>query len=372
MTLRRHAFTTVLALALCAAAASPGAAGELEDLRRAEQVLQKAEVELLAAQNDIAGLAEQADRTLKDNAMKVFLAGVLSIYDKVSKPDSWLALAIEAFNNLAVEPQLGGSYAQRAKYNAALASGLRANARIARMAEDLQAIVRAPLDAYDDDRPPVVRSAKPWWRAPDGQTDQEGEKITRKLNVTRQVAQRLARQVTAEAERVAALRAEVAQRIAELSPGAPAPEVSGDLDALFPAPRELPSPGAGYGGSWTISHRKSERNMPAGLVRRSTSYALAGGNVDVAVVIELMTGEAEPFGKRLALERILHEQMKSKSVAGLGEISSIVLPAKQGDELEAWNVGSVTFFTKTHQVVVRALPQELALPIARLMAERLP
>jgi hypothetical protein len=346
---------------------------ELAQLRRAEQMLQKAEVELLAAQNDAAGLAEQADRTLKDNAAKVFLAGVLSVYDKVSKPDSWLALSIEVFNSLAVAPQLGGAYTQRAKYNAALAAGLRANVKIARMAEDLQVIVKSPLDAYDDDRPPVVRSAKPWWRVPDGQVDDEGEKITRKLNITRQVAQRLARQVDAEAKRIADLRTEISERIAELTPGAPSVEFSGSIDDLFPAPRELPGPDPKYGGgAWTISHRKSEPNMPAGLVRRSTSYELAGNHAGVVVVIELMTGESQAFAKRAELEKLMSQRMKSREVPGLGEFGTIVMPPIEGDELEAWNVGTVSFFTGQYQVIVRALPQSLALPVAQMMAKRVP
>lgn len=246
----RSFVAVVLALAVLGSA-GPGPAQAAAERARIERAIGKLERQadalrgvhdaLLAARQDYQDIHDTASRTLRNNTMKVFLKGALEVADKAqagaSVFNAALDTAIAIYTNTSWEPALSGTVERRIPPVELQERAMLRNAKIRRMTGDLATLLRAPLASFDDDAPPL-RSAKPWWRRPDGTPDAELERIIRKTNVIKQLSRRVVRQFGYEAKRVRrevrAIQADIRALKAAL------PETTAADGAIPPASAYLP------------------------------------------------------------------------------------------------------------------------------------
>jgi hypothetical protein len=271
---------TIVALlclaALPAMAASLNPDGDKESalrLRKAADELRTAHNELQAMRDEVENVRHVSTVNFQNNAYKVYMKGIVDVYGRVSAPGGWVDgvnLALETVQNLWVDPGLYGSMlrqpnsTERARLAGLNADALRSGGRISLYLGDLGAIMRAPLSRFDDDQPPM-RSAKGWWRYPgDGKADDEIELVTRKLNVVKNLSEKLVAVMDRE---LASLREqrrtllEVAAKLEEQAPKPASSSAGGDrayLESLMPGAAEIPMPPSKNpqgepNKTWTIS-----------------------------------------------------------------------------------------------------------------------
>ncbi|SKA74020.1 hypothetical protein SAMN02745704_00575 [Paucidesulfovibrio gracilis DSM 16080] len=251
----------VAVLALCAGAV--GAATEnpadqivAERLRKASDQLRTAHDQLQDMREEVERVRRVATVNFQNNAYKVFMKGVLDVYGRVTAPGGWVDavnMAVETVQNLWSDPTLFGSMVrkpgseQRALLSAGAENALRSRGRVRRYLHDLAVIMQSPLARFDDDQPPL-RSAKGWWRYPgDGVTDDEIELVTRKLQVVRNLSEKLVSVMDRELASLREQRKNMLAVIAELEAAKPASKQSGTadrayLESLMPLPGDIPMP----------------------------------------------------------------------------------------------------------------------------------
>ncbi|MGE4293536.1 MAG: hypothetical protein AB7E32_15170 [Desulfovibrio sp.] len=242
-------------------------------LRKVADELRTAHDQLQAMRDEVENVRHVSTVNFQNNAYKVFMKGIVDVYGRVSAPGGWVdavSLALETVQNLWVDPGLYGSMLrepnspERARLSGFKADALQTSGRLKRYLGDLGTIMSAPLSRFDDDQQPL-RSAKAWWRYPgDGKTDDEIELVTRKLNVVKNLSEKLVGAMDKELASLREQRRTVLEVAATLEEQAPKPVAStggGDrayLESLMPGAGEIPMPpsknAAGEPNKqWTIS-----------------------------------------------------------------------------------------------------------------------
>jgi hypothetical protein len=251
----RRVLAVVLAVAALASAGT-GPAQAAQDRASIERAVGKLERQadalrsvhdaLLAAKQDYQDIHETAATTLRNNTMKVFLKGALEVADKAqagaSVFNAALDTAIAVYTSTYWEPALTQTVERRISPVQLQERAMLRNAKIRRMTDDLATLLRAPLASFDDDVPPL-RSAKPWWRRPDGTPDAELERIIRKTNVIKQLSRRVVRQFGYEAKRVRREVRAIKADIQALKAALPKPGADGAIpraSAYLPRVAEMP------------------------------------------------------------------------------------------------------------------------------------
>jgi len=176
-------------------------------LKKAVRTHQSVHKNMLSSRNQIEDLRHQATINFQNNAYKIYLKGVLDIYDKVSKPgtvfNEALGMSIEVFKNMVWEPALWRTSEQHVPISRMHENALRRNGKINRLLGDLKIIMQSPLKRFDDDQNPL-RSAKAWWRDADGIQDDEVELTTRKLFIIKNLSEKIVLQMDWEMKTIRA------------------------------------------------------------------------------------------------------------------------------------------------------------------------
>lgn len=195
---------------------------KIDTLERAAALLQQTHEGLQYEKDRMEYLRHKATINFQDNAYKVYLKGVLDVYDKVSMPGKMavkevlamsikafakttfkegLSMSIEIFKNIVWEPQVWTERTVILRYDEMYDKAVKRYGKIRRLYGDLSGIMKAPLDRFDDDQNPLP-SAKAWWRDGDGQKDDGAELTTRKTVVIKNLSEKIARQLEWEMQQI--------------------------------------------------------------------------------------------------------------------------------------------------------------------------
>lgn len=396
--MKKHIITIVALLclaALPAMAASLNPDGDKESalrLRKAADELRTAHDELQTMRDEVENVRHVSTVNFQNNAYKVYMKGIVDVYGRVSAPGGWVDgvnLALETVQNLWVDPGLYGSMlrqpnsTERARLAGLNADALRSGGRISLYLGDLGAIMRAPLSRFDDDQPPM-RSAKGWWRYPgDGKADDEIELVTRKLNVVKNLSEKLVAVMDRE---LASLREqrrtllEVAAKLEEQAPKLAASSGGGDrayLESLMPGAAEIPMPpsknAAGEPNkAWTISDGETfphynSKNKYTGFEELTWSYYTSLSwttdseqEYHYDVYVHLHRGTPEAIRKSYEENRAFIKQMQQ--AGNLNDYETIAdLKLGQGGHVMAAKRGggmnhSIIFYKGGIMVEIRSSP----------------
>ncbi|WP_101067344.1 hypothetical protein [Roseovarius salinarum] len=215
-----------------AASADPSAA--LARLEAQAAALDRVDRAIRQGRTAYAALHERAGRNIRNNSLKVLMRTALEAANQdIPSADDLLMASLDAAWQVYADIEFGGEVWQvRHEKIDPLAlhdRAMRRSARLRRMTADLDALIRAPLDAFDDDAPPP-RSAKPWWKAPDDEPDATIERLFRKSNVIHQLSGLIVKQLDYEAARVREEQARVDAEIAAMRARVP-PQAEDDTGA---------------------------------------------------------------------------------------------------------------------------------------------
>lgn len=178
-----------IALAMFQAVAFAGAAhsaSRADILRASAEQLNTAHSQLAAMKTQMVELNRRFTENQRNNLAKLYVKGVLQIYDKVAAPGGWTDVVGQGYSYL--ESVVSGppqqtvrtkklSASETSQLREAAMQVLKGRGRIERYVSDFAKILKAPLERFDDDQP-AMRSAKYWWRYErDGKKD-DATKLT--------------------------------------------------------------------------------------------------------------------------------------------------------------------------------------------------
>jgi len=264
-------------------------------LEKAERALNTVHTNLQESRDQIERLRDKATINFQNNAYKVYLKGVLDIYDKVSGPGSLLnealSMTIEVYKNIVWEPKLWKGRNEKVSYIQMHDNALKRSGKIRRMVGDLGVIMQAPLERFDDDKYPL-RSSKSWWRDPDGTTDDNTELATRKMVIIKNLSEKTVKQMDLELKVIREERKQILATIQQLKRSLPdtAPQ------STTPLPKPVSTAGMGDKELKTeVTYYGDDQNIRS----RYSYYVKPGSDVKVKhgpIEIYYVTGELETRG----------------------------------------------------------------------------
>lgn len=217
---------------------------KIRQLEKGVKNLDSLHKNLQESRDQVEKLRHKATITFQDNAYRIYMKGVLDIYDKVSGPgaafNEALSMSIEIYKNIYWEPKLWQERNEKVAFKKMHDNALRRSGKIKRMFGDLAVILKAPLERFDDDQYPL-RSAKYWWRVPDGKKDDNVELITRKMFIIKNLSELVVKQMDWELKEIRQEKQQLLAKIAEMKNGLVDPVITEVPRQRSEFPRVIPS-----------------------------------------------------------------------------------------------------------------------------------